>query len=152
MATKTSKQFYGTGRRKTSCARVFLRPGKGNIVVNELQLDKFFSRETSCMVVRQPLLAVKADAQFDVFVTVKGGGASGQAGAIRHGVTRALIAYERSLHPEIASLNDDDSEIGKASWHRILRAAGFVTRDSRVVERKKVGHRKARKSEQYSKR
>lgn len=151
MATKASKQFYGTGRRKTSCARVFLRPGKGGIVVNELPLDKFFSRETSCMVVRQPLLAVKADNQFDIAITVKGGGASGQAGAIRHGVTRALIAYERATNPE-ADTAAEDGEASKTSWHRILRAAGYVTRDSRVVERKKVGHRKARKSEQYSKR
>ena len=150
MATKVSKQFYGTGRRKTSCARVFLRPGKGNIIVNELPLDKFFSRETSCMVVRQPLLAVKADNQFDVAITVKGGGASGQSGAIRHGVTHALIAYERATNPAVAALTED-SDAAK-TWHRILRAAGYVTRDSRVVERKKVGHRKARKSEQYSKR
>lgn len=149
------KQFYGTGRRKTSCARVFLRPGKGSIVVNELPLDKYFGRETARMVVRQPLLLVKADAQFDVFVTVRGGGASGQAGAIRHGVTRALIAYEKVKNPAVAALAEkDEAEEGAASlsWHRQLRAAGFVTRDSRVVERKKVGHKKARKSEQYSKR
>jgi small subunit ribosomal protein S9 len=151
MATaQAKKQFYGTGRRKTSCARVYLRPGKGNIVVNELPLDKFFSRETSCMVVRQPLLAVKADSQFDIAITVKGGGASGQAGAIRHGVTRALIAFERATNPA-ASKSEEEGDATK-SWHRILRAAGYVTRDSRVVERKKVGHRKARKSEQYSKR
>lgn len=153
---QSPKQFYGTGRRKTSCARVFLRPGKGNIVVNELSLDKYFGRETARMVVRQPLLLVKADAQFDVFVTVRGGGASGQAGAIRHGVTRALIAYERIKNPAVAALAEkDDAEeaaSSSVSWHRQLRAAGFVTRDSRVVERKKVGHKKARKSEQYSKR
>lgn len=151
-----AKQFYGTGRRKTSCARVFLRPGKGNIVVNQLPLDKYFGRETARMVVRQPLLLVKADAQFDIVVTVRGGGASGQAGAIRHGVTRALIAYEKIKNPSVAALAEkDDAEEGAAaslSWHRQLRAAGFVTRDSRVVERKKVGHKKARKSEQYSKR
>lgn len=138
------KQFYGTGRRKTSCARVFLRPGKGNITVNTLPLEKYFGRETACMVVRQPLLLVKADAQFDVLVTVSGGGASGQAGAIRHGLTRALIACERKTNP---STTDEPGE-----WHRALRAAGYVTRDSRAVERKKVGHKKARKSEQYSKR
>ena len=108
MATaQASKQFYGTGRRKTSCARVYLRPGKGNIVVNELPLDKFFSRETSCMVVRQPLLAVKADTQFDIAITVKGGGASGQAGAIRHGVTRALIAFERATNPSVAKADEE---------------------------------------------
>lgn len=144
--TKSSKQHYGTGRRKTSCARVFLRPGKGNISVNELPLEKFFGRETARMVVRQPLLAIKADNQFDIVATVRGGGASGQAGAIRHGVTRALIAYERATNPDVAALDD------ATSWHRQLRVAGFVTRDSRAVERKKVGHKKARKSEQYSKR
>lgn len=137
------KQHYGTGRRKTSRARVFLRPGKGNIEVNALPLEKYFGRETACMVVRQPLLAVKADAQFDVFVTVSGGGASGQAGAIRHGLTRALISFERKANP---------SATEPGEWHRALRAAGYVTRDSRAVERKKVGHKKARKSEQYSKR
>lgn len=141
---QSPKQFYGTGRRKTSKARVFLRPGKGNIVVNQLPLEKYFGRETSRMVVRQPLLLLKADSQFDVFVTVSGGGASGQAGAIRHGLTRAMIACERIKNPAAAETPD--------SWHRQLRTAGFVTRDSRAVERKKVGHKKARKSEQYSKR
>ena len=137
------KQTYGTGRRKTSTARVFLRPGKGNIVVNTLPLEKYFGRETACMVVRQPLVLVKTESQFDVYVTVSGGGASGQAGAIRHGLTRALIAHERKANP-------GSEEAGE--WHRALRVAGYVTRDSRAVERKKVGHRKARKSEQYSKR
>lgn len=137
------KQHYGTGRRKTSTARVFLRPGKGNIVVNTLPVEKYFGRETACMVVRQPLVLVKAENQFDVYVTVSGGGASGQAGAIRHGLTRALISFERNGSTEV-------TEPGE--WHRALRVAGYVTRDSRVVERKKVGHRKARKSEQYSKR
>ncbi len=152
MATaKASKQFYGTGRRKTSKARVFLRPGKGNILVNQLSLEKYFGRETARMVIRQPLIAVKAESQFDIFVTVSGGGASGQAGAIRHGVTRALINYERATNPDVLTL-EEGSEAAKATWHRILRAAGYVTRDSRVVERKKVGHKKARKSEQYSKR
>lgn len=141
---KSSKQHYGTGRRKTSRARVFLRPGSGSIVVNQLSLDKYFGRETARMIVRQPLIAVKAESQFDVFITVSGGGASGQAGAIRHGVTRALIAFERETNPAAAEAAE--------SWHRTLRAAGFVTRDSRAVERKKVGHKKARKSEQYSKR
>ena len=138
------KQHYGTGRRKTSTARVFLRPGKGNIVVNTLPIEKYFGRETACMVVRQPLVLVKAETQFDVYVTVSGGGASGQAGAIRHGLTRALISFERKGN------SAESTEPGE--WHRALRAAGYVTRDSRVVERKKVGHRKARKSEQYSKR
>lgn len=146
-------QFYGTGRRKTSCARVFLRPGKGNIIVNALSLEKYFGRETSRMMVRQPLATIKVDGQFDVFVTVSGGGANGQAGAIRHGLTRALIAYERTNHPTVAALTDQEGgDTAKSSWHRQLRLAGFVTRDSRAVERKKVGHKKARKSEQYSKR
>ena len=144
-----TKQHYGTGRRKTSCARVFLRPGKGNVVVNTLPLEKFFGRETARMVVRQPLLLLKAENQFDVFVTVSGGGASGQAGAIRHGLTRALIAYERATNPAVS---DEPGNEAAAVWHRALRAAGYVTRDSRAVERKKVGHKKARKSEQYSKR
>jgi small subunit ribosomal protein S9 len=158
----TAKQFYGTGRRKTSCARVFLKKGKGNIIVNQLTLDKFFGRETARMIVRQPLLAVNAIGNFDINVTVRGGGMSGQAGAIRHGITRALIAFERATNPEIVKLEAEARESGALeaaadstqplSWHRTLRIAGFVTRDSRAVERKKVGHRKARKSEQYSKR
>ncbi|EKD77872.1 MAG: 30S ribosomal protein S9 [uncultured bacterium] len=146
-----SKQSYGTGRRKKSCARVFLRPGKGNIVINELPLEKYFGRETSHMVVRQPLIAVKAEKQFDLTITVSGGGESGQAGAIRHGVTRALIAHERKTNPAVVKLDEQDTA-AKDSWHRTLRTAGYVTRDSRSVERKKVGHKKARKSEQYSKR
>lgn len=148
-STKTTQQ-YGTGRRKTSTARVFLRSGKGNIVVNTLPLEKFFGRETARMVVRQPLLLVKAENQFDVFVTVSGGGASGQAGAIRHGLSRALIAHERANNAAL-SANSTSNEPA-AVWHHALRVAGFVTRDARAVERKKVGHRKARKSEQYSKR
>ncbi len=148
----TSKQFYGTGRRKTSQARVFLRPGKGDVVVNHLPLEQFFGRETARMIVRQPLLTVKADGQFDVFVTVRGGGISGQAGAIRHGITRALIAYEQASG-KIADTDGDEGEgSAQPSWHRMLRSAGFVTRDAREVERKKVGRKKARKNEQYSKR
>jgi len=124
---------YGTGRRKTSTARVFLRPGSGNIVVNDRTLDEYFGRPTARMVVRQPLeLAEMAD-KFDVSVTVKGGGIGGQAGAIRHGITRALMEYDEALRSP-------------------LRKAGWVTRDAREVERKKVGLRKARKRPQYSKR
>lgn len=151
---QSSNQFYGTGRRKTSCARVFLRPGKGNITVNTLPLDQYFGRETARMMVCQPLVLLKADNQFDVLVTVSGGGESGQAGAIRHGLTRALIAYERIKNPSASKLaeKEDEKRDSSVSWHRQLRTAGFVTRDSRVVERKKVGHKKARKSEQYSKR
>jgi small subunit ribosomal protein S9 len=126
-------QQYGTGRRKSSCARVFLRPGNGNIVVNQKPLDQYFGRETARMVVRQPLQAVELTDKFDIFVSVAGGGSSGQAGAIRHGITRALMEYDETLRST-------------------LRKAGFVTRDAREVERKKVGFRKARKSEQYSKR
>ena len=125
--------YYGTGRRKTSTARVYLRPGDGTITVNKRPLDTFFGRETARMIVRQPLQLVDAEEKFDVTVTVTGGGTTGQAGAIRHGLTRALLEY--------------DEELRKA-----LRGAGFVTRDAREVERKKVGLRKARRATQYSKR
>jgi len=127
------QQYYGTGRRKTSSARVFMRPGNGAITVNKQPLDEYFGRETSRMVVRQPLDKVDMTDKFDFYITVKGGGMSGQAGAIRHGITRALMAYDESLRPS-------------------LRKAGFVTRDARAVERKKVGLHKARKATQYSKR
>jgi small subunit ribosomal protein S9 len=124
---------YGTGRRKTATARVYLKPGTGKITVNERPLDEFFGRETGRMMVRQPLEAVQLDSRFDITVSVAGGGITGQAGAIRHGITRALIEYDETLR-------------------RPLRAAGFVTRDAREVERKKVGRRKARRGPQYSKR
>jgi small subunit ribosomal protein S9 len=124
---------YGTGRRKTATARVYLRSGKGTIMVNDRPLDQFFGRETGRMIVRQPLEAVQLVNKFDISVRVDGGGITGQAGAIRHGITRALIEYDETLR-------------------KPLRAAGFVTRDAREVERKKVGHRKARRSGQYSKR
>ena len=126
-------QFYGTGRRKSSTARVFLRPGSGSITVNKRPLDTFFGRKTAQMIVRQPLELTNLVDTFDITVTVAGGGTTGQAGAIRHGLTRALMEYNESLRPE-------------------LRKAGFVTRDSREVERKKVGLRKARRVTQYSKR
>ncbi|MGK0444005.1 MAG: small subunit ribosomal protein S9 [Bermanella sp.] len=126
-------QYYGTGRRKSSSARVFLRPGTGQIIINKRPVDEYFGRETSRMVVRQPLLLTESAEKFDLYITVKGGGASGQAGAIRHGITRALMEYDETLRPS-------------------LRAAGYVTRDSREVERKKVGLRKARKKPQFSKR
>jgi small subunit ribosomal protein S9 len=125
--------YYGTGRRKTSTARVFLTPGKGDIVVNKKPLDAFFGRKTAQMIVRQPLELTQLGGKFDVNVTVKGGGTTGQAGAIRHGLTRALMQYDESLRSG-------------------LRKAGFVTRDAREVERKKVGLRKARRATQYSKR
>jgi small subunit ribosomal protein S9 len=126
-------QNYGTGRRKTAKARVFLRPGSGNISINNRTIENFFGRETARMVVRQPLELTDSTAKFDVYVTVKGGGTSGQAGAIRHGITRALMEYDETLRGA-------------------LRKAGYVTRDAREVERKKVGLRKARKRPQYSKR
>ena len=125
--------YYGTGRRKTSTARVFIRPGSGQIIVNDKDLDRFFGRKTARMIVRQPLELVELTDKFDINVTVAGGGSFGQAGAIRHGITRALMDYDESLRGS-------------------LRSAGFVTRDAREVERKKVGLRKARKRPQYSKR
>ena len=126
-------QNYGTGRRKTSTARVFLRQGSGQITINGKALDEYFGRQTSRMVVRQPLELIDMVEKFDIVITVDGGGASGQAGAIRHGITRALIEYDENLKGD-------------------LRRAGYVTRDAREVERKKVGLRKARKRPQYSKR
>ena len=126
-------QYYGTGRRKSSTARVYMTPGGGTISVNGRSLDEYFGRETARMVVRQPLELVEMTDQFDLKVTVNGGGGSGQAGAIRHGLTRALIDYDETLRSP-------------------LRQAGFVTRDDRTVERKKVGLRKARKRPQFSKR
>ena len=125
--------FYGTGRRKTSTARVFLTPGRGTITVNDRPLETFFGRKTAQMIVKQPLELMKLGEALDVKVTVRGGGTTGQAGAIRHGLTRALMQYDESFRP-------------------VLRKAGFVTRDAREVERKKVGLHKARKRPQYSKR
>lgn len=126
-------QNYGTGRRKRSSARVFLRPGTGNITINGKSIEDFFGRETAQMVVRQPLELLEVGEKFDVVATVAGGGPSGQAGAVRHGLTRALMDYDEAHRPK-------------------LREAGFVTRDARQVERKKVGLRKARRSVQFSKR
>ncbi len=124
-------QYYGTGRRKSSAARVFIKPGNGKIVINQRSLEQYFGRETARMVVRQPLELVDMVEKLDLYITVKGGGISGQAGAIRHGITRALMEYDESLRSE-------------------LRKAGFVTRDARQVERKKVGLRKARRRPQFS--
>lgn len=142
-----SKQYYGTGRRKSSTARVFLRPGKGEIVVNQRPLDVYFGRKTACMIVKQPLETVDMDGKFDIYVTVDGGGISGQAGAIRLGITRALIAYD-----EDGVVETSDETIAENTFRKQLRRRGFVTRDSRRVERKKVGLHKARKATQYSKR
>ncbi len=129
----TDTQFYGTGRRKTSTARVFLTRGSGSITVNDKPLDSFFGRQTARMIVKQPLELINLQDQLDVNVTVSGGGTTGQAGAIRHGLTRALMEYDETLRAQ-------------------LRKAGFVTRDAREVERKKVGLRKARRATQFSKR
>jgi len=126
-------QYYGTGRRKSSTARVFAKAGSGKIVVNSLEIDKYFGRETDRMISRQPLELTELVDKFDISITVRGGGSSGQAGAIRHGITRALMEYDETLRPA-------------------LRKAGYVTRDARQVERKKVGLHKARKRPQYSKR
>ena len=128
-----NEQHYATGRRKTSSARVFMRPGTGSIVINNRTLDQYFGRETARMVVRQPLELTDSSSQFDFYITVSGGGMSGQAGAIRHGITRALLDYNEELRP-------------------VLRKAGFVTRDARKVERKKIGLHKARRAPQFSKR
>jgi small subunit ribosomal protein S9 len=126
-------QNYGTGRRKTAAARVFITPGSGRIMVNDQPLDEYFGRETARMIVRQPLEVAEAADRYDVKVTVRGGGNSGQAGAIRHGIARALVEQDENLRV-------------------MLRRVGFLTRDARAVERKKVGLRKARKRPQYSKR
>ncbi|PPI86541.1 30S ribosomal protein S9 [Candidatus Pantoea edessiphila] len=124
---------YGTGRRKSSSARVFIKPGSGNVLINKRSLEEYFGRKNACMIVLQPLDLVKLTSKLDLYITVKGGGVSGQAGAIRHGIARALIEYNNVLHGD-------------------LRKAGFITRDARQVERKKVGLRKARRSPQFSKR
>lgn len=142
----TAKNFYGTGRRKTSTARVFLKPGKGNITINDKSLDTYFGRETARMIVRQPLEATDLQVKFDVVVTVDGGGMNGQAGAIRHGIARALLQYEQD------ETGGDESGSGDTTIRKALRRAGYLTRDAREVERKKVGRHKARKGTQYSKR
>ncbi len=128
-----ANQYYGTGRRKSSTARVFMKAGSGQITINKRNIDEYFGRETACMVVRQPLELVNSTEKFDLNITVKGGGTTGQSGAIRLGITRALMQYDETLRSE-------------------LRGAGFVTRDARIVERKKVGLHKARKRPQFSKR
>jgi small subunit ribosomal protein S9 len=129
----STSTYYGTGRRKSSTARVHLKPGTGKITINSRSIEEFFGRETGRMIVRQPLELVEMVSRFDVDVAVDGGGITGQAGAIRHGITRALMEYDETLR-------------------KPLRSAGFVTRDAREVERKKVGRRKARRGTQFSKR
>lgn len=133
MARRNDNTNYGTGRRKTATARVFLRPGNGGITANDRPLNEYFGRETARMIVRQPLVLVGLEDKLDVEITVRGGGPNGQAGAIRHGITRALMDYDETLRSR-------------------LRDAGYVTRDAREVERKKYGLHKARKRPQYSKR
>src|SRR5688572_23245473 len=133
MATNANTSFYGTGRRKTSTARVYIKPGSGAISINDRTIEQFFGRKTGRMIVRQPLEITQLAGKFDVSAQVEGGGITGQAGAIRHGITRALMKYDEALR-------------------KPLRQAGFVTRDAREVERKKVGRRKARRRPQYSKR
>lgn len=132
-AAQQTTQNYGTGRRKNAVSRVFIKPGKGEITINGREIDQYFGRKTATMIVKQPLELIDSVNRFDIKVNVHGGGISGQAGAIRHGITRALIEYDETLKPT-------------------LKAAGFVTRDSRQVERKKIGLRKARKRPQFSKR
>ena len=133
MASTQTQTYYATGRRKTSVARVYMKKGSGKIVVNRRPLSEYFGRETASMIIHQPLNVSDTHRKFDFSITVKGGGSTGQAGAIRHGITRALLAYDETLRP-------------------VLRQSGFVTRDARQVERKKVGLHKARKRPQYSKR
>jgi small subunit ribosomal protein S9 len=151
------ENFYGTGRRKTSTARVYIKAGAGVITINEKTLDQYFGRKTARMIVRQPLEVTNLLDKFDVNVTVKGGGMNGQAGAIRHGIARALLKYGISIG-DVEPEADAEGETGSTSvsgnptLRRILRRAGYLTRDAREVERKKVGRHKARKGTQYSKR
>jgi small subunit ribosomal protein S9 len=145
----TKNVNYGTGRRKSATARVFLKKGKGNIIINDRTIDQYFGRETARMIVRQPLIASDMLNSFDVHVTVAGGGMSGQAGAIRHGIARALVQYDEGDVVPGAEASTDTNE---NTMRKIMRRAGYMTRDAREVERKKVGRHKARKGTQYSKR
>lgn len=140
------KHYYGTGRRKSSTARVFARPGKGEIVVNGQSLDEYFGRKTARMVVRQPLEHLDCSEQFDWYITVMGGGISGQSGAIRLGISRALVSYDEE------GQTAEENAARANSWRRRLREKSYLTRDSREVERKKVGLSKARRAKQFSKR
>ena len=141
----TKKHYYGTGRRKTSIARVFLHRGNGKIIVNCLPLEEYFGRKTSHMIVRQPFSLTNMSDKFDAEITVKGGGDSSQAGAIRLGIARAIVDYDKETS---AKSGTEDA----LALHKLLRTAGFLTRDARIVERKKVGRSKARRGKQYSKR
>lgn len=153
------KQVSATGRRKTSTARVFIKPGKGKIIINDKPIEEYFGRKTARMVVRQPLELLDVVDTYDVLVTVTGGGIMGQAGAIRHGLSRALIRQDEGINPPKTAEQEDDSDKGSSgsgkaqnTVRKILRSVGYVTRDSRKVERKKIGLHKARKRPQYSKR
>jgi small subunit ribosomal protein S9 len=156
--SRTAKSNYGTGRRKTAIAKVRLYPGKGDISINKQSLEKYFPRETSRMLIRQPLEVTDSLNKFNVEAVVLGGGSSGQAGAIRLGVARALVQFDEANHPEgsaeVIATSENILETNQviASWRRLLRKFKLLTRDPRVVERKKVGRHKARKSIQFSKR
>lgn len=143
MATAAKTTYYGTGRRKSSTARVYIKPGKGEIIINQNALDKYFGRKTARMIVRQPLEVTNLTDRFDIVVTVRGGGINGQAGAIRLGIARALVEYDEGTGTDSTS---------ETSLRKVLRKAGYLTRDARKVERKKVGLHGARKGTQYSKR
>lgn len=148
-----SNYYYGTGRRKTATARVFLKKGTGKISVNGKTLEEYFDRETAHMIIRQPLQAVDRMDSFDLYITVKGGGNSGQAGAVRHGIARALVKYDEDGIPATSGESDGaDAGAAVLSFRRLLRKTGLLTRDAREVERKKVGLHGARKGTQYSKR
>ena len=149
-----TKQHYGTGRRKTATARVFLKSGTGVITVNGRTLEEYFGRETARMIINQPLHVVDVIGKFDIYVTVKGGGNSGQAGAVRHGISRALVKYDEDGIVTTADSDGDGSSSGSNpnSFRRLLRKVGLLTRDAREVERKKVGLHGARKATQFSKR
>lgn len=142
MASTAKHSYYGTGRRKTSTARVHLKPGTGSITINNNTLEQYFGRKTSRMIVRQPLEVTSLTDKFDIVITVRGGGINGQAGAIRHGIARALLRFDE----------ETGGSVGEESLRKVLRNAGYLTRDAREVERKKYGLKKARKGTQYSKR
>ncbi len=144
MAQNTNYIENSVGRRKTASARVYIKAGSGNIQINGRSLEDYFGRKTARMIVSQPIELIEEAAKFDYYITATGGGANGQAGAIRHGIARVLIKYDEA--------HNDSDGLSETSYRRILRAAGFVTRDAREVERKKVGLRKARKATQFSKR
>lgn len=153
-----TSHYYGTGRRKSSTARVFIKPGKGNITINDRTLDVYFGRETARMIVMQPLERTGLQTKFDISITVTGGGISGQAGAIRHGISRALLCYEQGDAVDSKAKKSTKKAVSDVESttagpiKQTLREAGYLTRDAREVERKKVGRHKARKGTQYSKR